>query len=365
MNATETLAEPISAEERRALRESIATLLARRSDSTAVRAAIAATPRCDRGLWQALAGEIGVAALPIPADFGGAGATFVESAVALAETGAALAVVPAFSAALATAALLATEETDAAARLLPGVAAGESIIGLCWAGEHGWAAPGVTAEAGLLSGTAHYVVDGEVADHFLVLAATSGGVTVHDVPAAADGVTVTPRPVVDPTRPLASVTFDDVDATMITAPGDIAARLHTAAWALLSAEQVGGAARALASTVRYTKERKQFGRTIGSFQALKHRLAHMYVLVETARSMSAAAVDAVVAGSPDAAELAASAHVYCSEAFATVTGEAIQLHGGIGITWEHDIHLYFKRAHGSSQLFGQPHEVVAQLSRGL
>ena len=113
--------------------------------------------------------------------------------------------------------------------------------------------------------------------------------------------------------------------------------------------------------VEHASSRTQFGRIIGSFQALKHRMADMYTLVESSRSLARAAVDAVVSGDPEAAELAASAHVYCSEAFATVAGESIQIHGGIGITWEHDIQLYFKRAHGSAQLFGQPHELVAEM----
>ncbi len=123
--------------------------------------------------------------------------------------------------------------------------------------------------------------------------------------------------------------------------------------------------RALDLTVEYTKSRKQFGRTIGSFQALKHRMADMYVLVETARSISRAAVAAVAVEDPDAAELALAAHVYCSDAYRRIAGEAIQLHGGIGITWEHDIQLYFKRAQASSQLLGAPHTAVAEAAAGL
>ncbi|NDK88768.1 acyl-CoA dehydrogenase [Gordonia desulfuricans] len=347
------------------MRVSVAGLLKQRSGPDAVRAAMSSPSRIDRPLWQTLCTEIGVAALPVPDEFGGAGAGFAETGVILEETGAVLCPVPVYSAAIATAAILATGDTDAARRLLPGIASGEKSVALCWAGPDGWAAPGVTAEAGLLTGTAHYVLDGESADHLLVLAGTSSGLTVHDVDAHAEGITITPRPVVDPTRPLASVTFDDVAATTITAKADTEDTLRTAAWALLSAEQVGGAARTLDLTVQYTKERSQFGRPIGSFQALKHRMADMYTLVETSRSISRAALDAVAAGAADAPELAAAAHVYCSESFATVTGEAIQLHGGIGITWEHDIQLYFKRAHGSALLFGQPHRVVTELAKRL
>ena len=358
-------AEPISAEDLEALRDSVASLLRQRSDSATVRTMMASSPRVDRALWQTLCTEIGVAALAIPEQYDGAGASLVEVGAVLEELGASLAVTPAYSSALATAAIIATGDTDAAARLLPGIASGELIVGLCWADARGWATPGVTAEAGLLSGTAHYVIDGEAANHLVVLARTEHGTTVHDVDAHAEGVTITALPTLDPTRGMSTVSFDDVDATAIAARADTTTALRSAAWALLSAEQVGGAARALDLTVQYSKERSQFGRTIGSFQALKHRMAEMYALVETARSMSRAAIDAVATGAPNADTLAASAHLYCSEAFTSITGDAIQIHGGIGITWEHDIQLYFKRAQASAQLFGQPHEILTELAQRL
>lgn len=365
MTSYSAAAQPISAEEREALRETISALLRQRSDSAAVRATMASTPRIDRALWHTLSTEIGVAALPIPEEYGGAGASFVETAVVLEELGGSLSSVPVYSSALATAALIESGDDDAASRLLPGIAAGEQVVALCWADTAGWSSPGVRAEAGLLSGTAHYVLDGECADHLIVLAGTDAGPTVHEVDARAEGITITPLPVLDPTRPLSRIAFDNVPATSITARSGMIGALRAAAWALLSAEQVGGAARALDLTVSYSRERRQFGRAIGSFQALKHRMADMYALVETSRSISKAAIDALAFGSADAAELAAAAHVHCSEAYATVAGEAIQLHGGIGITWEHDIQLYFKRAQSSSQLFGQPHEILAQWSDGL
>lgn len=355
----------ISADDRAALRESVADLLRKRSDSAAVRRAMAGTPRIDRDLWQTLCTEIGVAALPVPERFGGVGASFAETAVILQELGATLSPVPLYSSALAVATLRYSGDDDACARLLPAIASGECIASVCWAGATGWNTIGVFAEAGLLTGTAEYVIDGESADLLLVLGDTPSGVTLHEVAADAAGVTVTPLPTVDPTRPLARVRFDDVAAAAVTAPGDLRARVRTAAWALLAAEQVGGAERALRLTVDYASARTQFGRVIGSFQALKHRMADMYTLVESARSLAQAAVDAVVTDDPSAGDLAAAAHVYCSEAFATVAGEAIQIHGGIGITWEHDIGLYFKRAHGSAQLFGQPHEVVADMAAAL
>jgi alkylation response protein AidB-like acyl-CoA dehydrogenase len=175
-------------------------------------------------------------------------------------------------------------------------------------------------------------------------------------------VRVEALPTVDPTRPLARIDFVDAPARALASADHLPTQLRTYAWALLACEQVGGAAAALDLSVDYAKVRKQFGRAIGSFQALKHRMADMYVLVESARSLAQAAIQAVATGAADADTLAASAHVYCSEAFSSVTGDAIQIHGGIGITWEHDIHLYFKRAQGSSQLFGQPHEALRSLT---
>ncbi|EGD53897.1 acyl-CoA dehydrogenase family protein [Gordonia neofelifaecis] len=362
-----TTPEPISAEDRAALAESIRDVLRRRSDSAAVRTAITTEGRVDRKLWETLCAEIGVAALAVGEEHDGAGASLAETALAVEEVGAALAPVPVFSSAvLAAGAVLASGDGEAAARLLPGLASGETIGALCWASAAGWSKPGVTAEAGLLSGTAEYVIDGETADVFLVIASRPGSTdsshTLHEVDAGAEGVTVTPLPVLDPTRPLARVTFDEVVSTTIASPSDIADRIRTLAWAMLSAEQVGGAARALELTVEHTSARKQFGRTLASFQALKHTMADMYAQVEAMRSMSAAAIDAVVAGRDDAAELAAAAHVYCSESYMSVTGEAIQLHGGIGITWEHDIGLFFKRAQADAQLFGQPHQALSQVS---
>jgi alkylation response protein AidB-like acyl-CoA dehydrogenase len=165
----------------------------------------------------------------------------------------------------------------------------------------------------------------------------------------------------DETRELARITLDRTPARRV-GDVDLDALRHLACVAL-SAEQVGTAERALELTVEYTKVRVQFGRPIGSFQALQHRMADLHVLVETARAASQAAADAV--GTPGLPLAAAVAKVHCSEALMRVTGEMIQLHGGIGITWEHPAHRYFKRAHGSWHLFGQPAEHVARIGAKL
>ncbi|WP_127781893.1 acyl-CoA dehydrogenase family protein [Rhodococcus sp. X156] len=362
MSSPVTDSPGIDTEEQAGLRASVRDLLSKHSDSAAVRTAIQAEQRHDTALWERLCQQVGVAALAVPEAYDGVGATFMECHVVQEELGRRLAPTPMLgSAVLAVQALLLSGDDAACARLLPGIASGESTVAVCWASAAGWDTPGVAVRDGVLHGSAHYVLDGEHADVLLVLATDGAAVSLHEVAADADGVRRTARPSMDPTRGLSTVDFDGVAATRLSAPEDLAEKLRTVAVVAVSAEQVGGAQAVLDLTVAYTKDRRQFGRQIGSFQALKHRMADMYVLVESARSISYAAADAVSRGTADAAELAATAKVYCSEAFSTVAGEAIQLHGGIGITWEHDAQLYFKRAHGTAQLFGQPSEHLLRL----
>ena len=226
-------------------------------------------------------------------------------------------------------------------------------LALCWAGAAGWSTFGVEATEDALTGTASYVLDGHVADTLLVLTADG----FYEVDPAAEGVSRRRVPTMDPTRTLAEVTFSGVRGRPLEWSEDLVDRIRTVVLIALSAEQVGAAAAIVEQTVEYTKSRKQFGRAIGSFQALKHRMADMYTLVETARSMTYAAV------ATQSADDAAVAKVYCSEALQQITSEAVQLHGGIAITWEHDAQLYFKRAHGSAQLFGQPSTYLPSLAR--
>ncbi|MGW5300200.1 acyl-CoA dehydrogenase family protein [Rhodococcus aetherivorans] len=342
-------------EDRAALRESVRNLLAKHSDSSAVRKAITAPEGYDAGLWERMVEQIGVAALAVPEDYDGVGASLAETHVVLEELGRTLTPSPMLgSAVLAAQALLLSGDTEACARLLPGIAAGE-IAAVCWASAAGWSSPGVTATGDRLDGTAHYVLGGDVASTLLVLARDGDAVALFEVDPHATGVTRRRVPTMDPTRSLAQVRFDGVTGRPLASPADLVDRLRTVALIALSAEQVGAAQAALDLTVEYTKNRKQFGRVIGSFQALKHRMADMYALVETTRSMSYAA-----ALSQDTQD-AYAAKVYCSEAFEQVAAETIQLHGGIAITWEHDAQLYFKRAHGTAQLFGQPREFLAAI----
>ncbi|MGW8591860.1 acyl-CoA dehydrogenase family protein [Dietzia sp. NPDC055877] len=369
----------VDTDEQAALRRSVASLLEKKSDSEAVRAAMNSDDGYDPALWSTLVEQIGAAALSIPEEFDGAGATWVETHLVCEELGRRLTPSPMLgSAVLSAQAVLAAGDAEASARLLPGIAAGEQVA-LCWAGAGGWATPGVLADSPVgsasvsLIGTAHHVLGADTASTLLVVAVTDDTVGLFELPASADGVTITRVPVMDPTRTLSRVEFDSAAATPVATRHSFLSRLRAAAWAAISAEQVGAARAVLDATVQYTQERKQFGRVIGSFQALKHRMAEMYVRVETARSLSYSAAALVaqaqeLADGPEAdaaayaAEIeAAAAKVYCSEALQWITGESIQLHGGVGITWEYDTHLFFKRAHGTAQLLGQPHELLSAL----
>jgi alkylation response protein AidB-like acyl-CoA dehydrogenase len=351
------------------LRDSVRGLLTKRSDSAAVRAAITTGRGYDEQLWALLCEQIGIAALSIPERYGGAGATLLETHLVLEELGRTLTPAPMLgSAVLSAQLLLALDDADACRLLLPPIAAGTSIAAVCWAGPDGRWDPAISAVRAVsadgargssevtLSGLTHYVLDGDLADVLLVVAGVGAATAVFEVDPHQSAVTRNHERSMDPTRRLARVRLDGARGRRVGSADATAAltRARDTACVALSAEQVGGAARILEMTVEYSKLRVQFGRPIGSFQALKHRMADLHVLVETARSASYGAVDGSVP--------AAVAKVYCSEAFFTVAAEAIQLHGGIAITWEHDAHLYFKRAHGSSQLFGSPREHVARLA---
>ncbi len=345
------------------LRDAVRQLLAKRSDSAAVRRALELPGGYDESVWQLLCEQIGVAALAIPERFGGVGAGPMETHLVLDELGRRLTPSPMLgSAVLAAQLLLAAGDEAACARLLPGIAEG-AVMAVCWSGPDGdWASTptAVTLSAdGILTGTAHYVLNGDSAQTLLVAAGEAGRAVLVEVDPAQPGVSVRHTPSMDPTLRLARVEFASAHGSRILAesPGAALARARTAAVLAQTAEQVGAMSALLAATVDYSKVRVQFGRPIGSFQALKHRMADLHVLVEAARSASYAAA----AGTIEPAVAA----VYCAEALFTVAGEAIQLHGGIAITWEHDAHLYFKRAQAGTQLFGTPTRHLAELAEAV
>jgi len=365
--------------EQRDLRDAVRGLLARHRGQAADPAD---GPGYDRALWQRLCGEIGVAGLAIPQRYGGAGAGPVETHLVMEELGRTLTPSPMLgSAVLAAQALLAAGDTAACQRLLPAIADGTAIAALAWTGEVGHWDPGQAAfdatSGHMLTGEAHYVLDGDVAGVLLAAARTPDGAGLFEVDPRHPGVTRCAATTMDTARRLAVVRLDQVPGQPI---GDQAgclalARARDLACIALTAEQVGAAQRALDLTVGYTKVRVQFGRPIGSFQALQHRMADLHVLVESARSLCYAAAFAAAdvagetvdpAGDPVRISLlAAAAKAHCSHALTRVAAEMIQMHGAIGITWEHDAHRYFKRAHGAAQLFGRPDEHIARVAAAL
>jgi hypothetical protein len=344
--------------EQRELAAAVRALVSKRSDSAAVRRAVETPAGYDPALWTTLCTQIGVAGLAVPEKFGGLGAGTLETHVVLDELGRGLVPTPMLgSAVFATQLLIELDDDEISARLLPALAEGTSVAAVAWTdAQGGWTVPAVTASGGRLTGVAHYVLDGDIADVLLVVASDASGVSVFEVDPASTTRTHTPG--LDLTRRLATVTLDSTPGTRVGGDASHAcAKALRAAVIGQSAEQVGAAARLLEITVEYSKTRVQFGRPIGSFQALKHRMADLHVLVEAARSASYAAA----AGTIDASV----AKAYCSDAFVTVAGECIQLHGGIAITWEHDAHLYFKRAHSAAQLFGTTDQHIRALSPDL
>ena len=325
----------------------------------------------DGALWRRLCGEIGVAGLLVPERYGGAGGSLADVQVVMAELGRVLAPVPMLgSAVLATTVLLAAGG-EAARRLLPGLAAGTAIAALAWPDEAGHWDPGRAgcqaqpdATGGWrLKGEAHYVLDGDVAGILLVAAHAPDEVAVFEVDPVAAGVHRGRVTTMDSTRRLATVSLDGAAGRPVGCGPDGLAHARDLACLALAAEQAGAARRALEQTVAYTKERVQFGRPIGSFQALQHRMADLHVLTESAWSLCWAAAQEGDGSGPGLR--AAAARAYCSEALLRVTGQMIQLHGAIGVTWEHGAHRYFKRAHGAGQLFGPPSAHLARIADAL
>ena len=318
----------------------------------------------DRLLWDRMAEELGLQGLLIPERFGGIEMTFRDLQIVMEEMGRALVCSPFLSSAVLCATALLAAGAAPSADLLPRIASGSCITALAFADRQGRWDPAddtVHAREGergwTVSGTRLYVLDGAAADVVLVAAATDRGPSLFAVDAHAEACRAEPLQTLDLTRRQANLTFDAASAELIGtagAAGDYVRAAVDAGLAALAAEQVGGARALLEMSVEYAKVREQFGRPIGSFQAIKHKCADMLVEVESATSAAEAACTAIAAGSEEAALLASLAKAYCSEAFCHVAAENIQIHGGIGFTWEHAAHLYFRRAKSSEMLFGTP-----------
>jgi alkylation response protein AidB-like acyl-CoA dehydrogenase len=325
----------------------------------------------DREVWLRLAADHDLVGLHLPQEVGGAGLGWVEQSVVLEETGRVLLCAPYLATVTAAAAILASRgEED----VLSAVAGGLCTATLAVAEASGrWDAEGVQTRAvgspggggWRLEGEKSYVVDGAAADVLVVAARTDddGDVTLFLVDADAPGLTRGPLATVDQTRKQARITLSATPARPL--PGaSLGAAMDLCAVAL-AAEQVGGAQRCLEATVDHARRRVQFGRPIGSFQAVKHLCAEMLLEIESARGAAFYAASAAARGDPELPAAAAVAKACCSESYVRVATDSLHVHGGLGFTWDHDAHLYFKRARSSQLLFGDPRHHREQLARRL
>ncbi len=343
------------------LRSSVRKFLAERAGSERLRATVESDEGFDRDLWKAMAQDLGLPGLAVAEDHGGSGFGFLEQAVVLEEMGRVVHASP-YLASVVLAANLIALAGDARAQEahLPGLASGD-VVGTAALldGAGVWGGPGadlaLDRAAATVTGTASFVLEGAVADLVVALAADGDGRVLVVVPTDQAAVVATALPGLDTTRNLANVTFDGAAATVLCAGervDEVLAEVECQALAALCAEMVGGAAKVLETTVEYAKIREQFGVPIGSFQAIKFKCADMLLQLEAARSASLYASNAVATGAEDRAVAAEVAKAVCSDAYFAIAAESVQIHGGIGFTWEHDTHLYFKRAKASELLLG-------------
>jgi alkylation response protein AidB-like acyl-CoA dehydrogenase len=346
-------------------RGSLRPLLERVSPEAEVRRLMATETGFDPVAWQQLADQVGLPGLTIPEEYGGSGFGYLELGVVLEELGRAVACTPYFATVvLATNALLLGGDDAAKADLLPGIAAGTTVATVAVTEPNGSWRPADLAmiarpdgAAWALDGTKSFVLDGISASLILVAAWIDDGLSLFAVESPAPGLTRTPLATMDQTRKQAVLEFAGTPARLIGSPGGFGAILEKwldLAAVALAAEQVGGAQRCLEMSVDYAKIREQFGRPIGSYQSIKHKCADMLIQVESARAAAHYALEAAATDSPQLPAIASLAKAHCSEAYSFVAGETIHIHGGIGFTWEHSAHLYFKRATSSELLLGDP-----------
>ncbi|WP_134324836.1 acyl-CoA dehydrogenase family protein [Cumulibacter soli] len=311
-----------------------------------------------RSNWRALAVDLGVASLLIPEEHGGSGASLIEVGRVAEALGAELATVPFLSSGVLAPALLAPIATNpVAADLLARIASG-TIVTVAWAGED----PGVATAAKLItddggaSGTFRYAIDADIAE--VVILVGAGGAEIAAVNAS--DLRITARPTFDLTRGLADIAADKAPASLL-ASGDEAIEAFrdalVAARLALASESAAGAGAALQVAVQYARERVQFGREIGSFQAIKHMLADCFVNEQSALSVARQAIEALVAAEDEADELVAAAAFYCADRYVDVAATGIQVHGGIGFTVERAAHLYRRRAEANRHLLGTPEQL--------
>ncbi len=331
----------------------------------------------DRDVWREMASQLGLQGIAIPEQYGGAGCGYVELIVVFEEMGRSLACLPYFSTiALGANAILCSGDESAKADLLPRIASGETVATLAFTEQSGsWDIAELSREADealapcvatppsvgggpwLLDGRKSYVIDGQAADLIMVCARTPGGLSLFALDGGAEGLERKALDTMDKTRKQAQLDLSGVPARLVGEEGGgsrILGKVLDLAAVALAGEQVGGAQQCLDMSVEYAKSRMQFARPIGSFQAIKHKCADLLLEVSSARS---AAYYAAWVAAEDSNELPVTASLvksYCSDAYFHAAAENIQIHGAIGFTWEHDAHLYFKRAKSSELMFGEP-----------
>ena len=358
------------------LRSAVRSFLAARCPESAVREQMETALGHDPVVWRQLAGQLGLAGIDVPEELGGSGGTFRDLAIVQEELGRSLACLPYLSTVvLAAGALLLGDDEDARERYLPGIAGGTTLAALAVAEDSGsWAGDTITtraeqsADAWILHGRKSFVVDGSVADLLLVAAQAAEGLSLFAVEATAAGLTRTRMRTLDLTRTQATLDLDGVPATLVGqvgGAGPLLSAVRDRAVTALACEQLGGAQRTLETAVEHARTRLQFGRPIGSFQAVKHRCADMALHVDAARSAVAWAVAAAAEAPAELPVAAAVAQVRCSTAYVYTSAENVQVHGGIGFTWEHAAHLHFRRARSSAVLLGDVADARERLLTGL
>ncbi len=367
--------------EQEEFRDVLARFVEQRCPIEKVRRAIESEPGYDTGAWQQMVEELGLAGIAIPEAYGGQGFSFLELGLALEQLGRNLAGGPLFATAcLAAQAILNAGNEEDKQELLPEIAAGRTIATLGVAEGNASITPDAIAAVCTrnggewsVSGTKTYVINAQNAELIVVAARTEGssgadGITLLAVRTDTPGVRIEPVEAMDLTRRLATVTLDEAGARPIGEPGTawpaLSRTLDQAAIGL-TAEQVGGATRCLEMAVQYSKERIQFGRPIGSFQAVKHRAAGVKLDLELARSAAYWAWWVASEHDEELEQAASVAKSICSEMFVHAAAENIHIHGGMGFTWEHDAHLYYRRAKSSEILFGNPTAHRARLAAQL
>ena len=361
-------------EEQEELRNIVRSFLENKSPEAAVREQMETENGFDDAVWTQMAEQMGLQSLIIPEEYGGSGYSYVELTVVLEEMGRALLCAPYFSTVVLAANTILQAGDDAAKKdLLPGIASGETKATLALTEANGrWDEAGIEAtatkdgDAWKINGEKMFVLDGHTADLIIVAAKTDAGTSLFHLNSDAAGLTREALSTMDQTRKQAKLTFADTPATLIGTDGggwDVLSTVLDLTAVALAAEQVGGAQLVLEMAVQYAKDRVQFGRPIGSFQAIKHKCADMLLEVESAKSAAYYAAWCASEMNDELPSVASLAKAYCSEAYFHASAENIQIHGGIGFTWEHPAHLYFKRAKSSELLFGDPtyhRELLAQ-----